>query len=219
MFGQPVTAGKRITLVFGKLNVCFSRRKLYLGRENSVRWHREFAYRRHVMCNAQRNISLMKPKYKEFIFSLVIILIAYLFYNPRLIWVDEESTYDINIYDTYFVIESSNILLLTIFTFLFLAYLIKAFYFKLKNILVNCYFLISNILFIIAVSYIIFLINSIVEREGQTIYPPLSAESVTHEGNGFEKILYILIGFQILLVILEVFVAKKTAKLYKGQST
>ena len=44
-----VTAGKRITLVFGKLNVCFSRRKFYLGRENSVRWHREFAYRRHVI--------------------------------------------------------------------------------------------------------------------------------------------------------------------------
>jgi len=45
---QRSTAGKRITLVFGKMNVCFSRRMFYLGRENSIRWHREFAYRRHV---------------------------------------------------------------------------------------------------------------------------------------------------------------------------
>ena len=44
----PITAGKRITLVFGKMKVWFSRRKFYLGREYSVRWHREFAYRRHV---------------------------------------------------------------------------------------------------------------------------------------------------------------------------
>jgi len=33
----------------------FSRRKFYLGRENSVRWHREFAYRRHVRCKLFEN--------------------------------------------------------------------------------------------------------------------------------------------------------------------
>jgi len=54
------TAGKRITLVFSKLNVCFSRRKFYLGRENSVRWHREFAYRRHVSGKLRKILEIMK---------------------------------------------------------------------------------------------------------------------------------------------------------------
>lgn len=161
----------------------------------------------------------MKSKYKEVIFSIVVVLIAYLFYNPKLIWTNENSTYDINIHDTYFVIESKYILLLTIFTFLFLAYLIKSLYYKFKNTLVNCYFLIANLLFIISMSYIIFFVDSIIQYQGETIYPPLSAESVTHKGNGFENLFYILIAFQLLLVSLEIFTARKTAILYKRQST
>lgn len=59
-----LTAGKLITLVLGKLNVCFSRRKFYLGRENSVSWHRELAYRPHVMSNlktthVKKNIGIL----------------------------------------------------------------------------------------------------------------------------------------------------------------
>ena len=54
---RRITAGKRITLAFGKLNVCFSRRKFYLGRENLVRWHREFAYRRHVICHYKTRVN------------------------------------------------------------------------------------------------------------------------------------------------------------------
>ena len=38
----------------------FSRRKFYLGRENSVRWHREFAYRRHVGRHSEKhNLEIM----------------------------------------------------------------------------------------------------------------------------------------------------------------
>jgi len=54
------------------MNICCSRRKFYIGRENSVRWHREFAYRRHVSGNrlANRKKHLMNYS-REFLINLL----------------------------------------------------------------------------------------------------------------------------------------------------
>ena len=48
-------------LVVGELNVYFSRRKFYLGREYSTRWHCKFVKRQNVICHNQPNMSKPHP--------------------------------------------------------------------------------------------------------------------------------------------------------------
>ena len=152
----------------------------------------------------------MKLVFKEVIWVIVLFIISYLIYNPHLIFTSESTTIDINIHDTYFVIESFNILLFIIAFIFFTVYLIRMLISRLKNSTINGMFLFSNVLMIIVISYIIKIVRLLIAEAGWTIYPPLSANIEIHEDNGLKNILYTLIGIQIFLVINMILVAIKT---------
>lgn len=153
----------------------------------------------------------MKKSTKEIIWPLALLIISYLTYDPNLQFFNsEKSTIDINIHDTYFIIESVNILFLIIALLFFIVYSIRIVISRLKNITINGMFLFSNILMIIVMFYIIKVSRALIVEVGWTIYPPLSANIPIHEDNSMKNILYTFIGIQIFLVITLIFVAAKT---------
>ena len=154
----------------------------------------------------------MKRLTKEIIWPLVLLIISYLIYDSNLQFFNskEKSTIDINIYDTYFIIESVNILFLIISLLFFIVYSIRIVISRLKNITINGMFLFSNLLMIIVMSYMINISSVLIADAGWTIYPPPSSNIQIHEDNSMKNILYICIGIQIFLVITLILVAAKT---------
>ncbi|WP_163409669.1 hypothetical protein [Flavobacterium ajazii] len=154
----------------------------------------------------------MKILKKEIIWPVALLIISYLIYNPDLSFnSNNKSTIDINIHDTYFVIESLNILFLIIAVLFFIVYLVRTIASRLKNNIINGMFLFSNILMIIVVAYIIKITRLLIVEAGWTIYPPPSANIQIHEDNSMKNIFRIAIGIQIFLVITLILVAVKTA--------
>lgn len=154
----------------------------------------------------------MKTLKKEIIWAVILLIISYLIYNPDLSFnSNNKSTIDVNIHDTYFVIESLNILFLIIAVLFFIVYSVRMIVSRLKNSIINGMFLFSNILMIIVVAYIIQITRLLIVEAGWTIYPPLSANIQIHEDNSMKNIFYIGICIQIFLVITLILVASKTA--------
>ncbi|MEL1255313.1 hypothetical protein AAEO57_16100 [Flavobacterium sp. DGU38] len=154
----------------------------------------------------------MKLLKKEIIWSVALLIISYFIYNPDLSFnSNNKSTIDINIHDTYFVIESLNILFLIIAVLFFIVYSIRIIVSRLKNSIINGMFLFSNVLMIIVVGYIIQVTKLLIVEAGWTIYPPLSANIQIHEDNSMKNLFHIAIGIQIFLVITLILVAAKTA--------
>lgn len=154
----------------------------------------------------------MKLLKKEIIWSVALLIISYFIYNPDLSFnSNNKSTIDINIHDTYFVIESINILFLIITVLFFIVYSIRLIISRLKNITINGMFLFSNTLMIIIMSYLIKMLRAIIVETGWTIYPPPSANIQIHEDNSMKNLFHIAIGIQIFLVITLILVAAKTA--------
>jgi heme/copper-type cytochrome/quinol oxidase subunit 1 len=131
------------------------------------------------------------------------------------------STIDINIHDTYFVIENFKIvLLLSVFLF-FIVYLIKSFLNNFQSLISNFILIISTILFLIVLNKIHnHLFNFNIDNNGWTIYPPLSATEIIPqndvETNKIELYLTIITNsilfLQILLMLLLVFCGYKIGK-------
>lgn len=154
----------------------------------------------------------MKTFKKEIIWAVVLLIISYLIYNPNLSFnSNNKSTIDVNIHDTYFVIESLNILFLIIAVLFFIVYSVRMIVSRLKNSITNGMFLFSNILMIIVVAYIIQITRLLMVEAGWTIYPPPSANIEIHEDNSMKNIFHTAIGIQIFLVITLILVAAKTA--------
>jgi len=154
----------------------------------------------------------MKKSTKEIIWPIVLIIISYLTYDPYLQFLNSKgkSTIDINIHDTYFVIESLNILFLITALLFFIVYSIRIVISRFKNITINGMFLFSNLLMIIVMSYIIKISRLLIVEAGWTIYPPPSANIQIHEDNSIKNLPYICIWIQIFLVITLILVAAKT---------
>ncbi|MET0944255.1 MAG: hypothetical protein ABWY22_02485 [Flavobacterium sp.] len=161
----------------------------------------------------------MKPVFKEVIWVIVLFIISYLIYNPHLIFTSESTTIDINIHDTYFVIESSNILILiTVFVFYF-TYLMRMLFARFKNAVINYIFLFSNILIILVILYIIQAVKMIMILPGTTIYPPLSSPPQLHQGNGLERYYHFFIKLEIGFIVTFILAGIKTIINYKKQKT
>ncbi|MBE8723625.1 hypothetical protein C4F50_01620 [Flavobacterium sp. KB82] len=142
----------------------------------------------------------MKKLHKEIIWIIILLLISYSIWNPQIILdLDSvDSTIDINIHDAYFVIASTNILILIIGVVFYFIYFLRIIFNKFKSNLINCIFLFANLLMIIIMSFCTQVIKMMVILPGTTIYPPLSSKPVVHQGNGLD-ILYS--RFIIILVI------------------
>ncbi|MBP4137556.1 hypothetical protein [Flavobacterium geliluteum] len=152
---------------------------------------------------------------KEIIWSVVLLIISYLAYNPNLVFPNKETTVDINIHDTYFVIESTNILILTILFVFFFTYLVRMIITRFRIITINSIFLLSNLLMIVLIAQVIKIIKIFTIEAGITIYPPLSAPPQIHRDNAFETLFYFFVIAEIIVVATFIFSSLKTIAILK----
>lgn len=154
----------------------------------------------------------MKEFKKEIIWIIVLLIISYLIWHPNLPFnfSDFTSTIDINVHDTYFVVESANILILIIGIVFYFTYLIRMLLKRLKNLIINGIFLLSNLLMIIIVTSCIMIVKMIMILPGTTIYPPLSSQPQVHQGNGFENLYLFFLSVLIVYILTFILVIIKT---------
>jgi hypothetical protein len=158
----------------------------------------------------------MKSWIKEIIWFVGTLVVAYLIFDPGLTFNLQESTIDINVHDTYFVMEGSHILILITVALFFVVYLTRILVYRLKNRTVNILFLIANFLQVLSLIGIINLLGVFIDMAGTTVYPPLSGPDVMHSNDDRFKALYhTLIIVTVVLAVFDVFVLYKTIILYK----
>lgn len=147
---------------------------------------------------------------KEVIWSVALLAISYLTYNPNLVFPKKDTAVDINIHDTYFVIESTTILILTIIFIFFSTYLVRMIMTRFKIIAINAIFLLSNLLMIILIAQVIQIIKNFAIKSGITIYAPFSAQPQIHRDNAFETLFYFFVILEIIVVGTFIFSSLKT---------
>ncbi|MCB0745061.1 MAG: hypothetical protein KDC67_14225, partial [Ignavibacteriae bacterium] len=132
-----------------------------------------------------------------------------------------DSTLDINVHDTYFVIANFHFILLLGVLVFFGIYLIRTLRRNFKNLTANLILMISTILLVIILNGISAIVENFIQQtSGWTIYPPLSAGEVIEQKietkeNNFEILSSVLFYTQILLLIFLAFCGFKTGLNYK----
>ena len=87
-----------------------------------------------------------------------------------------DSTFDINIHDTYFVIANFHFILLIGVLVFFGIYLVRTLRKNFKNLTTNLILMISTIILIVIINGISSIVENLIQQSsGWTIYPPLSA--------------------------------------------
>ena len=127
------------------------------------------------------------------------------------------SALDINLHDTYFVIDRSVINIPVFLMLTTIIYLIKEGFYRYKRRLQNLILIIANFLFLIVVYPFSVLLNMI-PKPGWTIYPPLSAlpKAEPPYEQKMENTLYaikqgtliVIIIFMLILVITAILIGK-----------
>ena len=158
----------------------------------------------------------MKFNKKE-IYWLIGTILFILIFNFTFLGIDclGDSTIDINVHDTYFVITKIHFFVIFTFLIFYAIYLIRMLRRLFKNLTANLVFLILNIFAIILISQIISFSESFAEVAGKTEYPPLSVGNIEHKGNNFGSLSYYLLFTQILLIIFQTFISVKTGLYFK----
>lgn len=112
-------------------------------------------------------------------------MVLVLVLNTLILGIDglkSDSTFDINVHDTYFVIANFHIILILGILLFFGIYLIRTLRRNFKNLTANLILMISTILLIIILNGISTVVETFIQKtSGWTIYPPLSTE------NGIEQ--------------------------------
>lgn len=129
-----------------------------------------------------------------------------------------ESTFNINIHDTYLVIDHLLlILLLSVFIF-FNLYLVRVLLQKFKNTTTNLIFLISNVLLILIFTKILLIIHSISNIPSVIASTNAGDEIILQENDTLNVIINICYSVQMLLVLLLAFFGFKTGLHYKNNN-
>ena len=135
-----------------------------------------------------------------------------------------DSTLDINVHDTYFVIANFHFILLLGVLVFFGIYLIRTLRRNFKNLTANLILMISTILLIIVLNGISTIVENFIQlTSGWTIHPPLSAgegieqieEEIEPKENNLGILFSIIFYTQILLLIFLAFCGFKTGLNYK----
>jgi heme/copper-type cytochrome/quinol oxidase subunit 1 len=133
--------------------------------------------------------------------------------------IETESVLDINVHDTYFVIEKRELFPLFSLLILYLFYFIKVCVQKFKNRQTLWIFSIISLTTILICPSILGFVKSLATEPGWTVYPPLSATKVEIKENMFSRIYPNLYFAYIALTMFGVFVFYKLGKLYKRHSS
>lgn len=131
-----------------------------------------------------------------------------------------DSTLDINIHDTYFVIANFHFILLLGVLVFFGIFLVRTLRRNFKNLTANLILMISTILLILVLIGIDSILDALIRQTTSwTIYPPLSAGEVEPDFEPKENNLGILSSvlffIQIFLLIFLAFCGYKTGRNYK----
>ncbi len=135
---------------------------------------------------------------------------------------------DINIHDTYFVIDSINSFLSLTFLLIFITFLPKIIIQKFENLFSNFTFLVANGYLIFLTTFLISIMvllsttkmpTSGVSEKGWTIYPPLTSGPSVDELIDYNYIRQVLIASQIVLILLFGLVAYKSGSKIKKRNS
>ena len=152
-----------------------------------------------------------KLKLRElfWIIGIIVLVIALHFLNFGVDGFKRDVVLDINVHDTYFVVENSHILLLSSVFVLFFVYLIRMLSTSFKNLTVNIIWIIVSLSFLWILFGIISMVNSYIEISETTEYNlPISR-------NDFKTVVFGLYVIQILIGSLIVFTGFKSRGLIK----
>ena len=164
---------------------------------------------------------------KKEIFWLIGTIILVLILNTLIFGIDglkSDSTLDINVHDTYFVIANFYFILLLGVLVFFGVYLIRTLRGNFKNLTANLILMISTILLIIILNGISTIVENFIQQtSGWTIYPPLSAgdgmeqieQEIEPKENDYGILSSVLFYTQILLLIFLTYCGFKTGLNYK----
>lgn len=131
-----------------------------------------------------------------------------------------DSTLDLNIHDTYFVITNVHFVLLFSVLIFFGVYLFRTLKRNFKNLTANLILMISIILLILVLIGIDSIVDALIQQTSSwTIYPPLSAgenkTEIQPKESNFEILANVLFLIQILLLIFLTYCGFKTGRNYK----
>jgi heme/copper-type cytochrome/quinol oxidase subunit 1 len=133
--------------------------------------------------------------------------------------IETESVLDINVHDTYFVIEKRELFPMFSLLILYLFYFIKVCLQKFKNRQTLWIFSILSLTTILIWPGISAFVKSLATEPSWTVYPPLSARKVEIKENIFNRIYPDLYFAYIALTMFGVFVFYKLGKLYKRHNS
>ena len=159
----------------------------------------------------------LKKEILYFLSSIFITLIVFHFVFG-LTNLKTESVLDINVHDTYFVIEKTEFLPLFSLVCLFFIYLTRIIIQKFKNRLTLWIYSTINLILLITFPYILSFALSITVNSGWTVYPPLSALESQNEvkESSLDLIFPVIYGVYIILMLLTGLGIFKLGKLYNG---
>lgn len=148
----------------------------------------------------------MKNYQKEIVWFVALFLISTLLSLYMGIGFGSHSI-DINLYETYFLVKSNLFFLICFLLVLYAVYLIRILIGRLENLIVNCIFLILNFLLTVPM-----VAGTLLQYKlaGETIYPPLSAVPIEVKGNELGNFFYLSMAISLVLIALEIFIARKT---------
>ncbi|MEK6155676.1 hypothetical protein WIW50_20620 [Flavobacteriaceae bacterium 3-367] len=131
-----------------------------------------------------------------------------------------DSTFSLNVHDTYYVLANVQFLLLLFILIFFGVYSIRTLGRNFKNLTANLILMIASILLILLIASVNSIIDSLIQQtSGWTIYPPLGSEEIEPEvkpyENNFEVFSNTMLIVQILLLILLGYCGFKTGLNYK----
>ncbi|TBV24755.1 hypothetical protein DMZ43_14725 [Meridianimaribacter sp. CL38] len=149
------------------------------------------------------------------LFALIINLLIFGFEG-----LTNNSTLNLNIHDTYLVIENTQFILFCSYIIFFGVYLVRVLRRKFNNLVANLILMISTILLVLVLMELISILELLNQQSSSwTVYPPLSDQEIEPEvkpkENGLLLISNILFGFQILLLSFIGYCGFKTGQNYK----
>ncbi|MEE1898403.1 hypothetical protein V1389_08655 [Flavobacterium rakeshii] len=150
----------------------------------------------------------MNKYLKETIWLIILLLPCVFLYSS------EDSTIDINVHDTYFVIDRFSLILLLIVVPGFLIYGIRTLINKFRDKFINIVFILFTVLVALLWIEAIIINDKLSSSGGWTLYPPLSAQpqKIEHEEYYFIANHTIMITIEVILISIALFTAYKTGK-------